>query len=64
VTGCGVLADVSDPAAVAAAVRSLAESARRQAMGNAGRLAAEGEWGWPAEAERLVALYRELAAGR
>jgi glycosyltransferase involved in cell wall biosynthesis len=63
-TGCGVLADVSDPAAVAAAVRSLAEPARRQAMGNAGRLAAEGEWGWPAEAERLVALYRELAAGR
>lgn len=60
-TGCGVLAEVTDPAAIAGAVRALADPAKRAAMGAAGRAAAEGEWGWPAEAARLVALYRELA---
>ncbi len=62
-TGCGVLADVADPAAIAAAVRSLADPTRRAALGAAGRRAAEGEWGWAPEAARLVALHRALAGG-
>jgi glycosyltransferase involved in cell wall biosynthesis len=59
-TGCGVLADVSSPHGIAAAVLALDEPARRQLMGDAGRAAALGAWGWPVEAARLVALYREL----
>ncbi|HZH48067.1 MAG TPA: glycosyltransferase [Roseococcus sp.] len=59
-TGCGVLCDPTSPLAIAEAVRALADPARRQAMGEKGRAAAEGEWGWPAEAARLVALYRGL----
>ncbi len=59
--GCGELVDSADPAAIAAAVAALASPARRQALGQAGRTAALGPFGWPAEAERLTALYRELA---
>jgi glycosyltransferase involved in cell wall biosynthesis len=59
-TGCGVLCDPTSPLAIAEAVRALADPACRQAMGEKGRAAAEGEWGWPAEAARLVALYRGL----
>jgi glycosyltransferase involved in cell wall biosynthesis len=59
-SGCGVLVDVTDPAAIAAAVGELSDPARRAALGEAGWEAARGAWGWPAEAERLVALYREL----
>ena len=60
--GCGVLADVTDPAAIAAAIMELADPARRAALGAAGRRAAEGAWGWAGEAARLVALHRALAA--
>jgi glycosyltransferase involved in cell wall biosynthesis len=60
--GCGLLVDVTDPAAIAAAVAELADPARRAALGEAGWRAARGEWGWPAEAARLVALYRALLA--
>ncbi|MCU0943951.1 MAG: glycosyltransferase [Rubritepida sp.] len=56
----GLLVDVTDPAAIAAAIAELADPARRAAMGEAGARAARGAWGWPAEAARLVALYREL----
>ena len=59
--GCGELVDSASPAAIAAAVRRLADPDRRQALGAAGRAAALGPFGWPAEAARLVALYRELA---
>jgi len=59
--GCGVLCDPSDPHSIAAAVRALADHGERARLGAAGRVAAEGEWGWPAEAARLVALYRDLA---
>jgi glycosyltransferase involved in cell wall biosynthesis len=58
--GCGLLVDVTDPAAIAAAVAALGDPARRAALGEAGWQAARGDWGWPAEAARLVALYREL----
>jgi glycosyltransferase involved in cell wall biosynthesis len=60
--GCGLLVDVTDPAAIAAAVAALADPARRAALGEAGWQAARGAWGWPAEAARLVALYHELGA--
>jgi glycosyltransferase involved in cell wall biosynthesis len=61
-SGCGLLVDVTDPAAIAAAVTELEDPARRAALGAAGWDAARGAWGWPGEAERLVALYRELLA--
>ena len=59
--GCGELVATASPAAIAAAIGRLAEPARRQALGQAGREAALGRFGWPAEAARLVALYRDLA---
>ncbi len=58
--GCGLLVDVTAPAAIAAAVAELTDPARRAALGEAGWQAARGAWGWPAEAAQLVALYREL----
>ncbi len=59
--GCGELVATADPAAIAAAIGRLASPARRQALGAAGRAAALGPFGWPAEAARLVALYQRLA---
>lgn len=59
--GCGLLVDSADPAAIAAAVESLRDPARRAALGAAGRAAAAGRFGWAGEAARLVALYRRLA---
>ncbi len=59
-SGCGLLVDVTDPASIAGAVAELTDANRRAALGQAGWLAARGAWGWPTEAERLVALYREL----
>lgn len=60
--GCGVLVDEADPAAVAAAVATLAEPARRTALGAAGRRATQGLFSWEGEAARLVGLYRGLLA--
>ena len=57
-SGCGLLVDVTRPAAIAAAVAELGDPARRAALGEAGWHAARGAWGWEAEAARLVALYR------
>lgn len=62
-TGCGLLVDVTRPQAIAEAVSALADPARRAAMGEAGREAATTRWGWPAEADRLVRLYRALLGG-
>jgi glycosyltransferase involved in cell wall biosynthesis len=59
--GCGEVIDSASPAALAAAVAALASPARRQALGEAGRAAALGPYGWAGEAERLVALYHGLA---
>jgi glycosyltransferase involved in cell wall biosynthesis len=59
--GCGVLVDTADPGAVAAAVQALEDPARRGALGEAGRRAALGRFGWAGEAARLVELYRRLA---
>ena len=57
---CGALVDASDPAAIAAEIGFLADSARRAAMGRAGREAALARFAWGAEAARLVALYGRL----
>ncbi|TCH96610.1 glycosyltransferase [Roseococcus sp. SYP-B2431] len=60
--GCGVLVDVGSPACIAAAVTALTDRAARVRLGDAGWRAARGPWGWAAEAERLVELYRGLTA--
>jgi glycosyltransferase involved in cell wall biosynthesis len=65
--GCGELVDSASAPEIAAAVARLAFPARRQMLGEAGRRAALGPYGWAGEATRLVALYGELAplpAGR
>jgi glycosyltransferase involved in cell wall biosynthesis len=59
--GCGLLVETDDPAAIAAAVAQLADPALRAAMGVRGRSAAQGRFGWHAEAARLVRLYHRLA---
>ncbi|MBW8270450.1 glycosyltransferase [Caldovatus aquaticus] len=59
--GCGLLVDTADPRAIAGAVAALSDPARRAALGAAGRAAAAERFGWAAEAERLLALYRRLA---
>ncbi len=59
--GCGELVDTGSPAAIAAAIRRLRDPALRAAQGQAGLLAAQTRYGWPAEAARLVALYHRLA---
>jgi len=60
--GCGLVVDSADPDAVAEAVRELLDPAQRAKLGAAGRAAALGRFGWPAEAARLVALHRTLTA--
>ncbi|WP_421991076.1 glycosyltransferase [Roseococcus sp.] len=60
--GCGVLVEAADPSSIAAAIAALSDRAARVRLGEAGWRAARGEWGWPAEAQRLVALYRALLA--
>lgn len=60
--GVAVSAATEDAASVAAAAAALADPALRARMGAAARAAAEGEWGWPRQAEALRALYAELLA--
>jgi len=62
--GCGLLADVADAGAVAAAVTALAQPERRAALGAAGRAAVAGDFGWEGEARKLVDLYGRLAPPR
>jgi glycosyltransferase involved in cell wall biosynthesis len=58
--GCGMALDTADPRAIAAAVATLADPARRASLGGRGRDAALTRFGWAAEAARLVALYARL----
>ena len=58
--GCGLLVDVTDPAAIAAAVAALGDPALRARLGEAGRAAALGRFGWAGQAAVLIALYRTL----
>lgn len=61
-SGCGLLVDVTEAGAIADAVARLGDAGLRDTLGAAGWHAARGAWGWPAEAKRLVSLYRELMA--
>jgi glycosyltransferase involved in cell wall biosynthesis len=61
--GCGVLVATDCPAAIAGALATLRDPARRAVLGRAGWLAARGPFAWEGEAARLVALYRDLTAG-
>lgn len=64
-TGCGLVVDSADPAAVAAAFDTLAaDPALRARMGAAGRGALCGDWAWEQDAARLAALHRDLARQR
>lgn len=58
--GCGVLVDSGDAGDVAAAVATLADPARRVALGEAGWRAAREDFAWEDEAARLVGLYQGL----
>ena len=60
--GCGIALDTADAAAVARAIASLSDPARRAALGANGRDAARTRFAWANEAARLVALYATLAA--
>ncbi|TDR80180.1 glycosyltransferase family 4 protein [Paludibacterium purpuratum] len=63
--GCGVLVDPQDPAAIAAALRTLlADNESAAAMGASGQRAVLAKYSWQAEGEKLVGLYQQLEAGR
>jgi glycosyltransferase involved in cell wall biosynthesis len=58
--GCGLLVDVTDPAAIAAAVATLGDPALRARLGAAGYAAARDRYSWAGQAAVLVALYHTL----
>src|SRR4029079_13437252 len=61
-TACGVLCDPTDPAAVAAAVRSILDlpADERSAIGQRGARAAAATYNWEAQADVLLAEYSRL----
>lgn len=61
-TGCGVLCDPTDPAAIAAALRAVLEApaAERARMGAAGLIAAHDRYNWEAQAALLLGEYGRL----
>jgi glycosyltransferase involved in cell wall biosynthesis len=60
---CGLVVDPLDPRAIAEAICWLLEHpAEAEAMGQRGRHAIETEYNWAIEAQKLLALYDELAA--
>jgi glycosyltransferase involved in cell wall biosynthesis len=60
-TGCGLVVDPLDPAAIAAAVLWLLEHpAEAAAMGRRGRVAVERSYNWQHEALALLALYERF----
>ena len=64
-TGCGLVADPLDPAAIAGAIeRLLTDPAEAESMGRRGRAAVARELNWDAEAGRLLALYEGLRGRR
>jgi len=58
--GCGMAIDTADANAVTCAATILSDPTLRAGMGMAGREAALTRFAWKGEAERLVALYRDL----
>jgi glycosyltransferase involved in cell wall biosynthesis len=58
---CGMCVDPTDPAAIAAAIRSLIDApARVEALGRAGRVAVLTMFSWPQAERELLALYHAL----
>jgi glycosyltransferase involved in cell wall biosynthesis len=63
-TGCGLVADPRDHAAVAAAIEYLlTHPEQAEAMGERGRTAVRERFNWEGEAVRLLSLYRDLQNG-
>jgi glycosyltransferase involved in cell wall biosynthesis len=64
-TGAGLLCDPTDPASIARALRAILEAPpdRRQAVRDAALAAGRGPYAWERQAERLVAVYRDLMNG-
>jgi glycosyltransferase involved in cell wall biosynthesis len=60
-TGAGRIYPSGDAAALADALLELRDADRRRAMGEAGRRAVLARYRWDITAERLIALYAELA---
>jgi glycosyltransferase involved in cell wall biosynthesis len=61
----GLVVPAHDPAAVGAAIASLAgDPAARRRMGGAGRVKAEREWAWPRLIDRMDEVYAEAVAAR
>ncbi|HOO22012.1 MAG TPA: glycosyltransferase, partial [Kiritimatiellia bacterium] len=59
--GAGMVVPVGDAEAFAAGLKKLADNAAlRQRMGAAGRDLVLARHTWPASAEKLLALYRQL----
>jgi glycosyltransferase involved in cell wall biosynthesis len=59
--GCGLVVDVRDPAAIAAAIQYLLEHpAEAEAMGERGKAAVWREFNWDGEELRLLSLYARL----
>ncbi len=62
-TGCGLVADPRDHAAIAAAIEHLlTHPEEAEAMGERGRIAVRERFNWEGEAPRLLSLYRDLQA--
>jgi glycosyltransferase involved in cell wall biosynthesis len=61
-TGCGVLVDPTDPAAIATAIRNVLElpAAEREAIGRRGSEAHLSRYNWEAQADVLLAEYGRL----
>jgi glycosyltransferase involved in cell wall biosynthesis len=59
-TGGGILLEPVNPETVAGAIQKLSDPAIRQAVGNAGYIAAKAEYNWQAVRQRLVNLYAAL----
>ena len=64
--GNGLLVPRGDPAAAAAAIRSLLDAGAdgRAAMGAAGRAKAEANWAWPRLLDRMDDVYAQAIAAR
>jgi glycosyltransferase involved in cell wall biosynthesis len=61
--GCGLMVDVRDPAAIAAAIQYLLEHPEEaEAMGERGKAAVWREFNWDGEELRLLSLYARLTA--
>ena len=64
-TNCGILVDTSDVAAIADCLDNLAaDRHERFQMGQRGRAAVIEEFNWENEVERLIDMYRDLAAAQ